>query len=147
VCGGGGLGGNRDSADLTRARTASGPGTPQSPWRPSGRPSVARHEHRQRFWEAIARAATSEDAGVEAGVSPAVGTRWFREAGGMPPSDFGPHTGRYLSFLERDEIAILRAYGYGVREIARYLDRSPSTVSGSCAATRRPVAGDRSIGR
>ena len=47
----------------------------------------------------------------------------------MPPSDFGPHTGRYLSFLEREEIAILRAYGYGVREIARYLGRSPSTVS------------------
>jgi len=47
----------------------------------------------------------------------------------MPPSDFGPDTGRYLSFLEREEIAILRAYGYGVREIARYLGRSPSTVS------------------
>jgi len=27
-------------------------------------------------------APSSEDAGVEAGVSPAVGTRWFREAGG-----------------------------------------------------------------
>jgi IS30 family transposase len=90
---------------------------------------VARREHRQRFWEAIARGATSEDAGVIAGVSPAVGTRWFREAGGMPPSDFAPHTGRYLSFLEREEIAILRTYGYGVREIATHLGRSPSTIS------------------
>ena len=97
--------------------------------RSPGRPPVARREHRQRFWEAIAGGATSEDAGVDAGVSPAVGTRWFREAGGMPPSDFGPDTGRYLSFLEREEIAICRAYGYGVREIARHLGRDPSTVS------------------
>jgi len=97
--------------------------------RSPGRPPVARHEHRQRFWEEIARGATSEDAGVVAGVSPAVGSRWFREAGGMPPSRFEPHSGRYLSFLEREEIAILRAYGYGVREIAKHLGRSPSTVS------------------
>jgi len=66
---------------------------------------------------------------VEAGVSPAVGSRWFRECGGMSPSDFVPHSGRYLSLGEREEIAICRAYGYGVREIARHLGRSPSTVS------------------
>ena len=100
------------------------------PMRSPGRPPVARREHRQRFWEAIAWGATSEDAGVEAGVSPAVGTRWFREAGGMPPLETsGRDTGRYLSFLEREEIAICRAYGYGVREIARHLGRDPSTVS------------------
>jgi IS30 family transposase len=97
--------------------------------RSPGRPPVARREHRQRFWEAISEGATSEDAGVGAGVSPAVGTRWFREAGGMPPSRFEPDTGRYLCFVEREEIAILRAYGYGVREIAKHLGRSPSTVS------------------
>ncbi len=97
--------------------------------RSPGRPPVARREHRQRFWEAIAGGATSEDAGIAAGVSPAVGSRWFREAGGMPPSDFKPHSGRYLSFAEREEIAICRAYGYGVREIARHLGRSPSTIS------------------
>jgi IS30 family transposase len=90
---------------------------------------VARREHRQRFWEAIARGVTSEDAGVEAGVSPAVGVRWFRESGGMPPSDFQPHAGRYVSFAEREEIAICRAHGYGIREIARQVGRSPSTIS------------------
>jgi IS30 family transposase len=47
----------------------------------------------------------------------------------MPPSRFEPDTGRYLCFVEREEIAILRAYGYGVREIAKHLGRSPSTVS------------------
>src|SRR5437588_2310453 len=97
--------------------------------RSPGRPPVARREHRQRFWAAIARGVASEDAGVEAGVSAAVGSRWFRECGGMPPSDFRPHSGRYLSFFEREEIAICRACGYGVREIARHLGRSPSAIS------------------
>jgi DNA-binding CsgD family transcriptional regulator len=97
--------------------------------RSPGRPPVARREHRQAFWVAIARGASSEDAGVEAGVSPAVGSRWFREAGGMPTSSFEPHSGRYLSFAEREEIAICRAFGDGVREIARRLGRSPSTIS------------------
>ena len=97
--------------------------------RSPGRPSVARREHRQRFWEAIVRGARTEDGALVAGVSPAVGTRWFREAGGMPPSGFEPLSGRYLSFLERDEIALLRASGHGVRGIARCLGRSPSTIS------------------
>ena len=47
----------------------------------------------------------------------------------MPPSDFRPHSGRYLSFFEREEIAICRACGYGVREIARHLGRSPPAIS------------------
>ncbi len=103
--------------------------TGRPPMRSPGRPPVARREHRQAFWEAIARGASSEDAGTEAGVSPAVGSRWFREAGGMPTSRFEPHSVRYLSFAEREEIAICRAHGYGVREIARHLHRSPSTIS------------------
>ena len=40
--------------------------------RSPGRPPVGRREHRKRFWEAIARGLSSEDAGVVAGVSPAV---------------------------------------------------------------------------
>jgi IS30 family transposase len=38
-------------------------------------------------------------------------------------------TGRYLSFGEREEIAVLRAQGAGVREIARQLGRDPGTIS------------------
>jgi IS30 family transposase len=97
--------------------------------RSPGRPPVWRREHRQRFWAAIARGLTSEEAGVEAGVSPAVGVRWFREGGGMPSVTQAPVSGRYVSFAEREEIAILRAQGSGVREIARQLGRSPSTIS------------------
>jgi IS30 family transposase len=47
----------------------------------------------------------------------------------MPSISMGPASGRYLSFAEREEIAILRARGCGVREIARQLARSPSTIS------------------
>ena len=83
----------------------------------------------QRFWAAIARGERSDAAGVEAGVSPVVGVRWFREAGGMPPIGQAPLSGRYLSFAEREEIAVLRAGGCGVREVARRLGRSPSTIS------------------
>jgi IS30 family transposase len=97
--------------------------------RSPGRPPVGRREHRQRFWAAIARGVSSEDAAAEAGVSAAVGVRWFREAGGVPPVTQAPLSGRYLLFAEREEIAILRARGAGVREIARQIGRSPSTIS------------------
>jgi IS30 family transposase len=99
------------------------------PMRSPGRPAVVRREGRQRFWAGIAWGLTSEDAAVEAGVSPAAGTRWFRQAGGMPPITQVPVSGRYLSFTEREEIAILRARGCGVREIARRAGRSGSTIS------------------
>jgi IS30 family transposase len=99
------------------------------PMRSPGRPPVGRREHRQRFWAAIARGLSSEEAGVAAGVSAPVGVRWFRESGGMDPLAAAPLSGRYLSFAEREEIAVLRARACGVREIARQLGRSPSTIS------------------
>lgn len=94
-----------------------------------GRPTVGRREHRQRFWEGVIRGLSSEESALVAGVSPAVGARWFRECGGMRPSNFRPLSGRYLSFVEREEIAVHHARGYGVREIAAHLGRSPSTIS------------------
>ena len=70
---------------------------------------------------------------MEVGVSQPVGFRWFREAGGMPPSHLAPSlkpsSGRYLSFAEREEIALLRVQGHGVREVARRLGRAASTIS------------------
>src|SRR5438552_5776880 len=97
-------------------------------WSP-GRPSTARREDRQRFWLAIAAGWSSEEAAAAAGVSQAVGSRWFRDGGGMPPISLAPVSERYLSFAEREEIAILRAQRVGVREIARRLGRSASTIS------------------
>src|SRR6185312_12105746 len=102
---------------------------PRSP----GRPGVAQRESRRRFWVAIAAGRSSEAAAIAAGVSPAVGARWFREAGGMPPRTFAPSakplSGRYLVFAEREEIALGRAQGQGIREIARRLGRAASTIS------------------
>lgn len=77
----------------------------------------------------IAEGMTSEDAGVAVGVSGPVGSRWFRERGGMPLISLDQPSGRYLSFAEREEIALMRARDAGVREIARALGRDPSTIS------------------
>jgi IS30 family transposase len=47
----------------------------------------------------------------------------------MPSLTLAPTSGRYLSFAEREEMAILHAQQLGVREIARRIGRAPSTVS------------------
>ncbi|MEU6972189.1 IS30 family transposase [Kitasatospora aureofaciens] len=96
--------------------------------RSPGRPPVRRDVERA-FWVKVAEGLTSEDAAVACGVSGPVGSRWFRDRGGMPSIQLSPLSGRYLSFAEREEIALLRAQGTGVREIARRLGRSPSTIS------------------
>ena len=115
----------------TRKRKSDKAGRP--PLGSPGRPPVARREHLRQFWAEIAAGRSSEDAARSVGVSPAVGVRWFRHAGGMPPthlaSSSSPPSGRYLCFDEREEIALLRAQGHGVREVARRLGRAASTVS------------------
>jgi len=40
-----------------------------------------------------------------------------------------PRSGRYLAFTDREQIALWRAEGHKVREIARRLTRAPSTIS------------------
>jgi len=114
----------------------------RGPIRSPGRPTAGRRDHRQEFWKAIARGASSWDAALEAGVSQPVGTRWFREKGGMPPTNLTPLSGRYLSFAEREEVALLHAQKFGVCEIARRIERSSSTIS----RERRRNAATRSGG-
>ena len=97
--------------------------------RSPGRPTVAWRQDRVRFWTAIAGGEKTEDAAAQAGVSSPVGFRWFRHAGGVNPCLSPTVSGRFLSFGEREDIALLRVQGLGVREIARRLDRSPSTIS------------------
>ena len=85
------------------------------------------------FWQLIKQGISSEEAGMQAGASAPVGSRWFREAGGMPPSKFAnasqPLSDRYLCFAESEEIALYRAQGFGVCAIARKIGRSAWTVS------------------
>lgn len=98
-----------------------------------GRPPVWQRENLCHFWQAIASGQASEDAAVDAGVSAPVGVRWFRSAGGMPPTHLAPSakppSERYLTFSEREDIAIELVKGNGIRAIARKLGRSPSTIS------------------
>lgn len=102
--------------------------TKRGAMRSSGAP-LLRSEIERLFWELIATGITSEKAAEAVGVSSAVGARWLRYRGGMPLFMSNPISGRYLSFVEREEIGLLRAQSIGVREIARRLERSPSTIS------------------
>ena len=98
-----------------------------------GRPPVWQRENLCRFWRGVAAGLSSEDAAAEAGVSGPVGIRWFRSSGGMPPTHLAPTaaklTDRYLTFADREEIALECARGTSLRAIARKLGRSPSTIS------------------
>lgn len=51
----------------------------------------------------------------------------------MPPAIFGstakPLSGRYLSFAEREEIALLRVQGHSMQEVGRRIGRAASTIS------------------
>jgi len=115
----------------------------RAPMRSPGRPEPSRAVQRE-FWRLIATGITTVHAAEGVGVSAPVGIRWFRHAGGMTPLSLDEPAGRYLSFAEREEIALLNAQDKGVREIARAIGRDPGTVSRELrrnAATRsgKPV--------
>lgn len=114
---------------MGRARGWAAEQTGRAPMPSPGRPGINQFETKQAFWRCIAKGMESEAAALACGVSQPLGPRWFREAGGVPPIDLAPRSGRYLSLLEREELALFWAQGYGVREIARRLSRSPSTIS------------------
>jgi IS30 family transposase len=84
------------------------------------------------FWGAIREGCSIDDAAERAGMSRPVGYRRFRDRGGIKPrfvTASTEMTRRSLCFAEREEIALLRAAGRGVREIARQVGRHPSTIS------------------
>lgn len=100
----------------------------RAPMRSPGRPDPSRAVQRA-FWRLIADGVSTEEAAGQVGVSTPVAGRWFRHAGGMSPISLAEPTGRYLSFAEREEIALLRVQGHGVRQIARAIGRDPGTIS------------------
>lgn len=97
--------------------------------RSPGRPEINQRLTRQAFWKQIAAGLQSEDAACACGISQPLGPRWFREAGGIAPTNLGSTSGTYLTFAEREEISLLHAQQLGVREIARRLERAASTIS------------------
>jgi transposase-like protein len=113
--------------------------------RSSGTPPLPRETERL-FWIEIAKGLLPVAASAVVGASQPVGQRWFHNAGGMPPFSLEPLSGRYLSFHEREEIALMRVQGNGVRQIARAIGRDPSTISRELrrnAATRSATPGYR----
>jgi hypothetical protein len=84
---------------------------------PRGRPGTGIRAIRHEFWLGIAAGMSTADAATAAGVSSAAGKNWFREFGGMSPSHLRPSapplSGRYLSFAEREQIALLNAKDRG----------------------------------
>jgi len=116
-------------------------------WKSPGRPAAASRSELRRFWQSIAVGLSSETAAETAGISQPVGTRLFRMAGGMAPSMFNasskPLSGRYLSFAEREEIALLRAQDLSMRQIALRLGRTVSTISRELRRNAATRAGGR----
>ena len=83
----------------------------------------------QPFWAAWQGGEFMTDASAVAGTYRKRGLAWLRQAGGVRPRRGRNLQGRYLSFAEREEIALARAAGESMRSIAERLGRSPSTIS------------------
>jgi transposase, IS30 family len=87
------------------------------------------NEKVQPFWDALQRGEFITDAAAQAGTYRKKGARWMAAAGGVRPRRGRDLQGRYVSFAEREEIALARAGGESMRSIARRLGRSPATIS------------------
>jgi transposase len=83
------------------------------------------------YWELIADGVGTVTACRQLGIGRKTGYRWRAETGGLAPQRDSEqmHSSRYLSLLDRQRIASLRARGLGVRQIAVLVGRSASTVS------------------
>jgi IS30 family transposase len=92
------------------------------------------------YWQLLRTGVGTVAACRIVGVTRKTGYRWRAENGGVPPVRLAEtaRTSRYLSLLERQRIATLRGRGHGVREIARRIGRSPSTVSRELRRNLRP---------
>lgn len=83
------------------------------------------------YWQLILAGVGTVEACKLVGVGRKTGYRWRAERGGLPPLRRveRERSDRYLSLLERQRIATLHRQGLSMREIARRLGRSASTIS------------------
>ena len=114
---------------MGRAKSGMQEQTGRPAMRSPGRPEINQRLIKRAFWGRISAGLQSEEAARASGVSQPMDPRWFRQAGGISPTNLGPVSGKYLSFTKREEIALLHAQQLGVPEIARQLGRAPSTIS------------------
>ena len=104
------------------------PGYPDAVWRVS--------------WAGVGAGLLVDDAAVTAGVSRPAAWRQFSAWGGVIPQRVEPvgrARGGRLDVGEREEIALLRAQGYGPSEIGRRIGRDKATISRELA---RNTSGD-----
>jgi IS30 family transposase len=83
----------------------------------------------QPFWAAWQGGEFMTDASAVAGTHRQRGLAWVRQAGGVRPRRGRDLQGRYLSFAEREEVALGRAGGESIRSLSRRLGRSASMIS------------------
>ena len=84
----------------------------------------------QPFWAAWQAGEFMTDASAVAGTYRQRGLAWVRQAGGVRPRRGRGLQGRYLSFGEREEIALGRAGGESIRSISRRLGSSERSWRG-----------------
>jgi IS30 family transposase len=95
------------------------------------------------FWEGVRGGLGVADAARAAGIGLWVARRLLGEAGGVKGNGPVPGCGRYLSFAEREEIAVGLAAGESRRSIAVRLGRHPSTIGREIARNGRRAGGYR----
>ncbi len=76
-----------------------------------GRPGLPSHLRRE-FWQQVRSGLSVEKAAAVSGVALCTARQWYRESGGVNPLSVSPLSGRYLSFQEREEIALGLAAGH-----------------------------------
>ena len=101
----------------------------------------------QGFWQVLADGGFITEAATAAGTYRQKGRGWIRAVGGVRPRRGRDLRGRYLSFAEREEIALGRAAGESMRSIARRLGAARRRSRGQAPArpsTRRAPGAWRS---
>jgi IS30 family transposase len=88
------------------------------------------------FWAALQAGDFLTDAAAVAQTRRHRGLVWLREAGGVRPRRGRNLRGRYLSFAEREEIALGLARRESMRRLAARLGRNVSTISREVARNR-----------
>jgi hypothetical protein len=118
--------------------------------RSPGRPPLARRENYQQFWAAVAASRSSKEAAIDAGVSPAVGGRWFRRAVACHRHIFYGLQSPYRAVSYRLPSAKRSpSCGFRSTEFAPLLTSSGGLLQrsrASCAGMLRHAAADWNIG-